>query len=219
MEKVILDAELRDTKGRHAAKRLRRQNYIPAVLYGKSLLKLRIRKPDFIKLLHEGLAENSLVELKIKQDGKRQAKTTIVKEIQHDPLKDEILHVDFHQISLTEAVVVRVPIVAKGEPQGAKKENAVLEHILWELEVECLPTEIPAHIEVDVSNLNVGDSIFVKDLKLSGDVKILNDPELIVFSLKPPLAEKVAEEEKPEEELTEPEVIKEKKEKPEEESE
>jgi large subunit ribosomal protein L25 len=128
----------------------------------------------------------------------------------------EIVHVDFNQISLTKEIKVNVPVVAKGEPAGVKLEGGSLEHILWEIEVACLPTNIPQGIEVDVSGLKLGDSVHVKDLSVPAGVKILNDPGAIVLSVAAPMKEEVPVEAVEGAEKQEPEVIKEKKEVPEE---
>src|SRR3989338_1504341 len=119
------------------------------------------------------------------------------------------MHIDFNEISLTETLKVNVPLASKGDAAGVKQDNGVLEHILWELNVECLPTNIPEKIECDVSNLKIGDSILVKQIPLPEGVKVLNDPELIAFIVKPPHVEKPPEEAL--EAAAEPELIREKK--------
>jgi large subunit ribosomal protein L25 len=141
----------------------------------------------------------------------------IIKEIQHHPIRDQILHVDFQEISLTEKLTVEVPIATKGEAEGVVKEEGVLEHVLWEVKVECLPTDIPEKIELEVTNMKIGDSVLVKDLQVPPGVKILDDAEQTVISVTPPYVEKPAEEVAAEE-ITEPELIREKKEKEEEET-
>ena len=133
----------------------------------------------------------------------------LIKGIQLDPVKDEVIHVDFNEISLTEKIKVKVPIVDKGEAIGVKRDEGVLEHILWEVEVECLPTQIPQKLEVDVTKLEIGQDIFVKDIPVPEGVKILADPESIAVSVKPPKEEIILEE--PAEGLAEPEMIREKK--------
>ena len=147
--------------------------------------------------------------MKVKGDAKKEKdKTVIIKEMQHHPLTGDILHVDFNQISLTQTIKVSVPLAVKGEAVGVK-EGGVLEHVLWELEVECLPREIPEKIEVEVSGLKINDSLFVKDIVVPKGIKVLNDPELIAISVKPPI--KPAVEVAVEAATAEPEVIKQKK--------
>lgn len=214
MEKINLKAKLREELGKEAVKKLRAQGLIPAVVYkGKNSLNIKVFSKDFLEVIHTKAGENVVVNLQI--ESKKPSRTAIIKETQYHPVRGDILHVDFNEISLTEVLTVKVPIAVKGEAQGIK-EGGVLEHALWEIEVECLPTQIPENVPVDVSPLKIGDSILVKDLQLSGGVKVLSDPETTVVSLAVP---RVEEEEvaKPEEEAVEPEVIMEKK--PEEEEE
>jgi len=214
MEKINLKAKLRDELGKEAVKKLRAQGLIPAVVYkGKNSLNIKVPSKDFLEVIHTKAGENVVVNLQV--EAKKPSRTAIIKETQYHPVRGDILHVDFNEISLTEVLTVKVPIAVKGEAQGIK-EGGVLEHALWEIEVECLPTQIPENVPVDVSPLKIGDSILVKDLHLPGGVKVLSDPETTVVSLAVP---RVEEEEvaKPEEEAVEPEVIMEKK--PEEEEE
>lgn len=210
MEKVYLNANIRNEVGKGAVKKLRNMNIIPAVVYekGEKAISLKLLKKDLFKILHTSAGENVIINLTVTVNGESEDKTVIIKEIQHNPVKGDILHVDFNKISLTQTLTVNVPIEARGEPVGVK-EGGILEHILWEIEVECLPTDIPEKIEVDVSNLGIGDSIFVKNLSIPKDVKILSNTEAIILSIKHPVVEKV--EEKVEEEIAEPEVIREKK--------
>lgn len=210
MEQVELKAMEREKSGKQAVKKLRKSNFVPAVCYkkGERSINLKLRKEDFFKVLHTSAGENVIINLDLKEDGKSKERTVIIKEIQYHPVTDDILHVDFNQISLTQLLTVEVPIEVRGEPMGLK-DGGVLEHLLREVEVECLPTQIPEQIEVEVSHLEIGDSVYVKDLSVPEGIKILNDPEGIVVSVKPPAAEKVVKEEA--EEITEPEVIREKK--------
>jgi len=214
MEKVLLDAELREELGKGKVKALRRSGFIPAVIYkhGDKAVSLKLAKKDFIKTLHTKAGENVLITLQISKDKaakKASSKTVLIKDIQLDPVKDEVIHVDFNEISLTEKIKVKVPIADKGEAIGVKRDEGVLEHILWEVEVECLPTQIPERLEVNVANLEIGQDIFIKDIPVPEGAKILADPESIVISVKPPKEELVIEE--PAEGLEEPEMIREKK--------
>ncbi|MCX5714327.1 MAG: 50S ribosomal protein L25, partial [Candidatus Omnitrophica bacterium] len=129
-------------------------------------------------------------------------------------MRGNIVHVDFNEISLTKAIKVNVPVVAKGEPIGVKQDGGSLEHILWEIEVECLPTEIPKEFEVDVSALKIGDSVHIKDLQVAPNIKVINDPHSVILSVAAPIKEEVVAEAVEGEVPQEPEVIKEKKEVP-----
>ncbi|MFA5275942.1 MAG: 50S ribosomal protein L25 [Candidatus Omnitrophota bacterium] len=214
MEEIFLEAESRTGTGRAHTKDLKEQGFLPAVLYsqGKESLALKISSRALIRLVHQHRIEGVILTLKIKDDKK--ARACLVKEIQYDPVHDNIIHVDFNEISLTKEIKVNVPIIAKGESVGVKQEGGALEHILWEVEVECLPTDIPKGIEVDVTNLKIGDSIHIKDIQIPARVKVLNDPSAIILSVAAPMKVEVPAEAVEGEENKEPEVIKEKKEVP-----
>ncbi len=214
MEKVTLKASQREGVKKKAAKALRREGLIPAVVYrgGEESMSLKLVLRELEDILHTKAGTNVLITLKIQGAAKAvKDKTVIIKEVQHDPVKDTILHVDFHEISLTETLKVNVPLAGKGEAAGVKQDGGVLEHVMWELQVECLPTDIPEKIEHDVSSLKIGDAVFVKQIVAPEGVKILTDPELIAMIVKPPHVEKPKEELV--EEVAEPELIREKKEK------
>jgi large subunit ribosomal protein L25 len=216
MKEVILKADIREELGSRQVKVLRKSGFIPAVFYsGKKSQALKIDRFSLVKFLHEHKDENVIINLKIAEDAKKSKDNTVmIKDIQYDPVTEEIVHLDFNKISLTESISVRVSVEAKGEPAGVKEDGGVLEHILWELEIECLPKDIPKSIEVDVSNLRIGDAVHIKDIKLPGAVKVKHEPEAIVLSVAPPAKEEVApaEEVLEAEAAAEPEVIREKKE-------
>ena len=213
MEQVKLEAKLRKDLGKEAVKRLRREGLIPAVVYrrGEKTTPLVLDRKALEKILHTAAGENVVISLKITGDEKHKERTCIIKEIQHNPVTGDILHADFNQISLTETIKVNVPIATKGEAIGVKQDGGVLEHVLWEVQVECLPTQIPEKLEIDVTNLKIGDALFVKDIVVPREIEILNDPELRIVAVEKPVEVKI-EEVKPEEVVTEPEVIKQKKE-------
>lgn len=208
MEKVILNAEIREETGKTKAKELRKKGMIPGVVYkgGKEPINLKINARDLFNVLRTSAGSNVLITLKIKDDKKKTDRTCIIKELQQNPIKDDIIHVDLKQISLTEKIEVKIPIHPHGEPEGVVKDGGILEHTLWEVEVECLPTDIPEKIEVEVDSMKIGDTIYVKDLSIPPEVKILSDPELTVLSVASPAKEEVVEE-VPVEEVAEPEVI------------
>lgn len=216
MEELFLDAEIREEIGKGKTKGLRDKGFIPAVIYadGKDALSLKLSHRQLVQLVHQHRIEGVIINLNIKDDKKHKSRPCLIKEIQHDPVHGEIVHVDFNQISLTKEIKVNVPIVAKGEPVGVKLEGGSLEHALWEIEVECLPVNIPKDIEIDVSLLKLGESIHVRDITVPTGVKILNDPGAIVLSVAAPMKEEVPVEAVEGEEKQEPEVIKEKKEVP-----
>lgn len=214
MDKIILKAETRAETGKKNAKDLRKKGLIPANVYkqGEEAVSLQVTIDDIEDILHTKAGENAIITLNI-SGGKLKDKTVVIKEIQREPIKDGILHIDFNEISLTEELEVEVPLVSHGEPVGVKVDGGILEHILRELRIECLPTAIPEKIEADVSGLKIGDSVFVKDIKVPSGIKVLNDPELIAMIVKAPKAEVPPEEVAAEAEgAAEPELIRKKKE-------
>lgn len=221
MDFVELHASLRQGKGKEISKKLREENLVPGVIYkrGEETVSLKIDRKNLMKALATEAGENAIIKLHIDDAKKKKERTAIVKDVQKDPVKDYLLHVDFQEISLTEKIKVMVRIVGKGEAVGVKQDKGVLQHVLWEVECECLPTDIPEKIEVRVDDLKIGDTIHVKNIVLPEGIKILEDPEAVVFAVEH--AKEVEEIIAPagEGEAQEPEVIKEKKEKAEEEGE
>lgn len=215
MEEISLEAELREQRGRAAVKDLKESGYLPAVVYshGKDALSLQISRSALLKLVHQHHLETSIINLKIKND-KKAARPCLIKEIQYNPVGENIVHLDFNEISLTEAIKVNIPIETRGEAVGVKQEGGSLEHLLWEIEVECLPTNIPKNIEVDISPLKMGEAVYVKDLVFSPGVKPLHDPAAVVLHIVAPMKEEAPAEAVEGEVKEEPEVIKEKKEVP-----
>ncbi len=217
MAEIILEAQIRENKGKGKVKAIRDDGFTPAVIYGegKESFAIQVSSRELIQLVHRHRLENAIINLKIKDDKKAKSRACLVKEIQHDPVHGNIVHVDFNEISLTKEIKINVPVVAKGEAVGVKQEGGSLEFVMWEIEVECLPTAIPAEIEVDVTNLKMGDAIHIKDIKLPAGVKPLSDPDSTVVHVVAPMKEEVPVEEGLEGEAAkEPEVIKEKKEVP-----
>jgi len=219
MEQIILEAQKRTDFGTARANRLRKHAFIPAVVYGegKGSLNIQVALKDFMNLLAGHAGESFVFTLRVKDGKTHEDKSVLIKEIQYHPVRDSVIHVDFNEISLTKTIKVKVPVAAKGEAVGVKQDGGMLEHILWELEIECLPTKIPKAIEVDVSNLKIGDSVQIKNLSIPEGVKVLHDQEASVLAVVHPKEEAIptAEEVAAGGEVKEePEVIK--KEKPEE---
>lgn len=211
MELIDLDVLIRDEIGSSKAKSIRRGDFVPGIVYGSkkdpTAVKVSRKAYERIKRAHHG--ENVIFKINVYSgDKKLRDYSAIVKEEQHHPVNDQILHIDFNRISLTEKIEVKVAIHAKGEPVGVKRDGGSLEHVIWELDVVCLPTQIPQHLDVDVSKLEIGDSIHVKDIVLPQGVTTKHDGEGIVLTVVPPMKEEVASEAPP----AELEVIKEKKE-------
>lgn len=213
MEEIFLEAELREGKGRASSKDLRESGYLPCVVYfhGKDALSVKVSRSALLKLVHQHRLESVIINLKIKDDKKAKGRPCLVKEVQYDPVREDIIHVDFNEISLTETIKVNVPVQAKGEAIGVKQEGGSLEHLLWEIEVECLPTNIPKDIQVDITALKMGDAIHIKDIVFPEGVKPLNDAAAVVLHVVAPMKEEAPAEAIEGEADKEPEVIKEKK--------
>lgn len=208
MENINLEAFMRTETGKSAAKHVRQKNMVPAVVYkdGAEGCSVKVGYKELLKALHTGAGSNAIITLGI-SDGKQvNNKTVIVKDTQVDPLTDMVLHVDFHEISLEEKINVKVPVVVKGEAVGVTEENGVFTQSLWQIEVECLPTDIPEKIEVNIEKMKIGDVIHAKDLSMPEGVTILEDDDHVVASVHVPHVEE--EEEPLEEGAVEPEVIK-----------
>lgn len=207
MEKIELNVELRDKVGSAQSRRMRRTGFIPGVLYGKDEepIHLKVLLLNLHRIISKG--ENILIDLKVD----KKEKTVMIKEIQRDPVEDDIVHVDFYKVSLQEKITIQVPIEIIGEARGVKEKGGVLEQILRELEVKCLPANIPEKIALDVSDLDIGHSYAVDKLIIPEDVEVLTPVDSTIVTV---IASTTLEEEKkPEEEITEPELItKEKKE-------
>lgn len=212
MEEIKLDVQIRNESRTRKLKEIRRQDFIPAVVYGggKSTTSVKVDRRTFERLMRLHQNESIIFHLNVmEEDKKRVDYSVITKEIQYNPVSSRVLHIDFKRISLKEKIEVEISVVTKGEPIGIKQEGGSLDHILRKLNIVCLPTNIPQHIEVDVSSLKIHDMIHVKDLDLPKEITVRNDPEAIVVSVSPPMKEEV---ETPQEMPVEPEVIKEKKE-------
>jgi len=214
MDFVELKANLREEKGKEQNKKLRETGLIPGVVYrkGEQTLSLKIDSKSLAKALRTEAGENVIIKLFVEGDKKKKERIVVIKEVQKDPVKDRLIHLDLNEISLTETLKVKVPIIAKGEAVGVKQEGGVLQHIIWEVEVECLPTNIPDKIEADITNLGMGGTLSVKDLAVPEGVKILGDLESIVFSVEHVKTVEEAVAAPTEGESLEPELIREKKE-------
>lgn len=208
-KQVKLTASRRSETGRSAVRKIKAQGAVPAVIYGGKTKPepLQVAKRDISTILSHASGENILVELEIEGEGG--ARTALVQEVQHSPLGGDILHIDFHAISMDEMIEADVPLEPTGIAEGVKTFGGLLEQAVRSLEIECLPRDLPDVIHVDVSHLNIGDSIHVKEIKLPEGVTTRVPPDLTAFSV---LAPTVEEEPVAAEAPTAPEVITAKKE-------
>ena len=202
MAQLTLEVKVRSEIGGGRPRMLRREGLLPGVFYsrGEEPIPLTLNL-EYIRKATERLRENQIVSLEIDRDGKKFKKPAIVKEIQVDYLANALLHIDFQQIALDEKLTAMVPLISIGESIGVTRDGGILEHILREVEIECLPTDLPESIEVDVSELTVGATIHVSDITAIEGVEILTEPTLSIFALAAPITEEeVAPEEIEEEE-------------------
>ncbi len=206
MERITLNVQKREEKGKGAARSLRRGAMIPAVLYrGGGSLPIKIPKKEMAQFINTTAGNQVMVNLHF-ADGEN--KLALIKDYQVDPTKRELLHADFFEVSLTEKVRVSVHVTTTGEPIGVKRDKGILQHLLREIEVECLPDKIPGNIKIDISGLEIGQSFHVGNLSLGEEVKILTDSTEVLANIIAPLVEEVAPAEVAAPEVTEPEVIK-----------
>jgi large subunit ribosomal protein L25 len=213
-KQVKLTAQTRLQTGGSVSKKLKRQGLVPAVVYGgqDQAQALQLSARDLKTLLSHTVGENILVELEIESNGSKSNRMALIQEIQHEPLSGGVVHVDFHAVNMNEALHTSVPVEPTGEPNGVKNFGGLLEQSLRSLEIECLPKDLPEIITVDVSALNVGDSIHIKDIQLPAGVTALDDADLTVFLVAAPTVVEEPTAAAGAAPTAEPEVIREKKE-------
>ncbi len=203
-----LEVERRARTGKGAARRMRREGYVPAVVYGhgEASENVKVRAEDLDSLLGRISVDNTLIDLAL--DGS-DTQRVLIREVQRHPVRPDILHVDFFHIREDEKIRVDVPLRLVGEAPGVE-EGGILQQNRHEIAIECLPSDIPEVFELDVSALEIGDSLHVRDLD-AGGVTLLEEPDLTLCTVVPPSVMAVEEEEEPEAlellEEMEPEVI------------
>jgi len=207
---LIIKGEKRSRFGKNASRKLRREGKVPAILYGKGEpgIPLALDKKDVFEILRSETGENTLFKTSFDSG----SWDTMIKDVQVDPVSDEILHVDLIQIAMDKAVRVSVPVLIAGEAVGVKTEGGFVDVITREVEVECLPQSIPEHIEVNISALHLHQSIKIEEITPPPDVEIMDDPQSVVVLIEAPTKEEVVEAEEEGVEVMvegeEPEVIK-----------
>lgn len=204
---VTLNARPRSTFGKNANRKLRASGFVPAVIYGHGdeTRPLEIAVNELERLLSSISVENTLIDLRV--EGAK-ATPALIREVQYHASRPMILHVDFLQVHAGEKIHLQVPIHLHGTPRGVRDGNGVLQEVLRDLSVECLPRDIPEAIEVNIEELDLGQSIHVSDLS-APNVTILNDPDLVICTVSMPTTEALAEAAETEEGVgeVEPEVI------------
>ena len=191
MEKRELVIRQRNGAGKGDAKRLRRAGQVPAILYGGTEpVKVAVAPRDIYRLIHGH--EGSTQLLSVAFEGTSDSRMAIIRDLQYDPVSEDLIHVDLQEVAMDRAIQVSVAVHHVGEAVGVKDTFGILEMILREVQVSCLPGNIPELLEADVTNLRIGDVLTVKDLLAPEGVRILNDPNQAVATVAPPAAEEAA---------------------------
>jgi large subunit ribosomal protein L25 len=192
---AILEGTRRDGRGKNEARRTRASGRVPAVVYGarrddgtRPGVAVDVDPKAVLRILHSESGANTLITLKL--DGAESR--VMVKEYQLDPVTHQLLHADFYQLAMDRAITVTVPVVIKGESRGVKQQAGLLDFVTRELQVQCLPADIPEHIDVDVTELMLHQSVRLRDLPANPKWKALNDPETMLVHVVMPKAEEAA---------------------------
>jgi large subunit ribosomal protein L25 len=209
MPEIVVSARTRDEKGKNANRRLRAQGLIPGVLYGtkKEAIAVSVSPKQIGAILRSASGENTLFDVEL--EGNR--RKVILKEFQVEPIKGRLLHADLYEVALDKPIEVSVHVEIQGVPVGVKTQGGILDFVTRDLDIECLPADIPDKIPVDVTALEIGKHLRVSDLKLSDKLTLLTDPDVVIVHV---VAARLEEEAAPAAEAAapaegaEPEVIK-----------
>ena len=189
MQRPVLTAEIREGVGKEKAKKLRAKGLIPAIFYGprSQTIPLVIDSKELAKVLQTEAGENVLIDLDIRKGAQSDRKVVMLKDIQIDSLQSITLHTDFFEVAMDEMVTVEVPVHLVGKPEGTKM-GGILDQIRRVIQIQCFPGDIPKSIDIDVSSLNIGDSIHVQDIQVE-KAKIISDTNFTIASVVPPVVE------------------------------
>ena len=192
MQEIVIEAQQRRPGGKNVNKRLRKSGRIPAVVYGagREPLPLSVDPEAISDVLHSQSGHNTIFAISV--DGQKQA-NVMVKDYQLDPVRGNLIHADMYAIAMDQLLELTVDVEMVGEPEGVKVGGGIMDVVTRSLEVECLPSDIPESIQVDVRHLKINDYIRVKNLPPNPKVKILNDPEVVIVTIVPPVKEEVIE--------------------------
>ncbi len=192
---VTLEATRRDTLGTNEARRTRRAGLVPAVLYGpisdssgKEATPISVNPKTLVRILHSESGANTLISLKLGGGGEARV---LVKEYQLDPITHQLLHADFYRVAMDRAILITIPVVVRGEPRGVKQQGGALEFIRREIAIECLPGDIPEHVEIDVSELVLYQGVRVRDIATSPRWKAVSEADMMLVHVIMPKAEEV----------------------------
>jgi large subunit ribosomal protein L25 len=186
---ATLEAKTRDSFGKNEARRTRRDGLVPGVLYGGdggNATPISVEPRALLRILHSEAGANTLISLKLPGGGDTRV---LVKEYQLDPVTHQLLHADFYRVAMDKVIQVAIPVIVKGEPKGVKQQGGILEFIRREIEIECLPGDIPEHVEIDVSELMLHQGVRVRDLTVDPKWQPISEPELMLVHVIMPKAE------------------------------
>ncbi len=189
---TILEATTRETFGKNEARRTRREGKVPGILYGgdgREATAIAVAPKALLKILHSESGQNTLISLKLAGAGDTRV---LVKDFQLDPVTHQVLHADFYRVAMDRAIQVTIPVTVHGEPKGVKQQGGVLEFIRREIIIECLPGDIPEHVDVDVSELMLHEGIRVRDVAVSPKWTAVTEGEAMLVHVIMPKAEEVA---------------------------
>jgi large subunit ribosomal protein L25 len=207
LDLIELKTKIRTTTGNGPARRLRMSGQIPAVLYGQKTepVLLSVNKSDLEQVFKKGGIGQVILNLVIQKNGETTTRPAMIKELQTHPLSRNFIHIDFYEIKMDQKITAKIPVVTTGMAKGVEL-GGILQIIRRELEVECLPLAVPESIEIDISDLDIGDSIHVGQIRLEGEIEFLEDDNYTVVTvLSPKMEEEPEEEEEAEEEEAEKE--------------
>ncbi|MEZ7893244.1 MAG: 50S ribosomal protein L25 [Candidatus Wallbacteria bacterium] len=192
MKQVTLKAEIRKTTGTGAINKIKSEGLIPAVVYGKGkdATSLVLKKAEFEQTFKKNNVR-AIYKLDVVDGTNQIVKNTLIKEVQHDPIKLRVIHVDFYEYDEHKKIRTMIPVITKGTPIGLKS-GGILTHVKSQIEVECLPIDIPEHVIVDVTNLDVHDSVRVTDIHFEKAIHVIDDPHDVVISIAATKAEEAA---------------------------
>lgn len=189
---AVLEAQTRDSFGKNEARRTRRGGKVPAILYGGDGSKptaIAVEPRALLKILHSEAGQNTLISLNM---GDGAATRVLVKDFQLDPITHEVLHADFYRVAMDRLLQVTIPVVVQGEPKGVKQQGGILEFVRREIEIECLPGDIPEHVDVDVSELMLNQGLRVRDVATNPKWKPITEGDAMLVHVILPKAEESA---------------------------
>ncbi|HEX3530967.1 MAG TPA: 50S ribosomal protein L25 [Thermoanaerobaculia bacterium] len=203
MSEMSLQVDKREKTGKGGCRQARMRGQIPAVVYGsgKDSVPIQVNRKTFVEMMRKAGSENPILLLKLSDTG--QERHAMIREMQRNPVSRQVIHIDFQRIEMTDKVRVTVPVELTGTAHGVKVEGGLIDFVVREVHIECLPGDIPKHLELDVTEMRAGQHAEAKDLKLPAGVTLLDEPERVIMSVVHARTEEVTAEA-----AAEPEVIK-----------